>query len=221
MKVFVTTLIRRAHNSSFFYPAAHDSIYQLTWRDGGIDHYSPNGGDDRYADPVAFKYLAAQDVFLRGEWDYFLCAESDMIVPPDGLQRLADLNVDIAYGLYCWRESPKEWNAYVKLGVKEGHSITRYPETARDSWGKVIEVAGVGQGFTLIKRRVLETIAFRGRVGAGCDWNFAIDAQYHKFTQVCDLSVVCGHIHGSRVLYPDPTQPDLYRAEAHGILTSV
>lgn len=215
MRVLVVTPIKRAYGSSFLFPAAHESIYQLEWRYGGIDHYSPNGGDDKLSHPVADKYRAAQDVFLRGEWDYLLCAESDMIVPRDGLQRLADLNTDIAYGLYCWRESPKEWNAYLSLGVKEGKSITSNPDAARDAWGKVIETAGVGQGFTLIKRHVLETIEFRGRVGAGCDWNFAIDAQYHKFTQLCDLSVVCGHIHHTKVLYPDPTQPDLYRADVN------
>ena len=75
-------------------------------------------------------------------------------------------------------------------------------------------MAGVGQGCTLIKRYVIETQPFRWRVGMITDWLMAVDAQYNGFTQLCDLSVICGHINGQTVLYPDPNTDGLYRIDA-------
>lgn len=211
--VFIATLIRRANQRVFYYPKATESIYTQAWRKGTVTHYCPSGGDD-VDEPVTAKYIEARNVFLAGKWDYFMCAESDMILPTDAMQRLADLDTDIAYGVYVWRESPSEWSAYTYLDAMRGDSIAKSPHLAKDCFGKVIEVAGVGQGCTLIKRHVIEAQPFRGRKGAGCDWCFSIDAQYNGYRQLCDLSIVCGHIHRDRVLYPDPTNELMYRTEA-------
>lgn len=210
--LFIATLIKRANQRVFYYPQAMESIYCQEWRKGAITHYCPNGGDD-VDDPVAAKYAEAREVFLAGKWDYFMCAESDMILPLTATQRLADLDTDVAYGVYSWRHNPTKWNAYTFLDVEGGKSITAKPEVARECWGKVIEVAGVGKGCTLIKRHIIEAIPFRGRKGVASDHCFAIDLQYNGYTQLADLSVICGHINGNVVYYPDPTQPELYRTD--------
>lgn len=212
MNVFIATLIRRANERVFYFPQSIETIYRQQWRGGSVTHYCPSGGD-HVDEPVTAKYVDARAAFLAGSWNYFLCAESDMILPLDALQKLADLDTDIAYGVYCWRERPTDWSAYTSLTVDAGSSITKRPDTARECWGKVIEVAGVGQGCTLIKRHVIEAMPFRGRKGAGCDWCFSIDAQYNGYTQLADLSVICGHINKDTVLYPDITQPNLYRVD--------
>ncbi len=210
--VFIATLIRRAEQRVFYYPQAMETIFRQEWRSGSVTHYCPSGGDT-VDEPVTAKYSQAREVFLAGKWDYFMCAESDMLLPPNAAQRLADIDADIAYGVYCWRNRPTDWSAYTELTVTGGRSITKRPDVARECWGKVIEVAGVGQGCTLIKRHVIESLPFRGRKGVFADWCLSIDAQFNNFIQLADLSVICGHINGNTVLYPDPTQPELYRAD--------
>jgi hypothetical protein len=212
LNLFIATLIKRADQRVFYYPKAMESIYRQQWRGGTVTHYSPSGGDD-VDEPVAAKYEDARRVFLAGKWDYFMCAESDMILPPNAAQTLADLGTDVAYGLYCWRHRPSDWSAYTTLTYNFGESITRKPDVARECWGKVIEVAGVGQGCTVIGRHVVEHLPFHSRKGLYPDYCFAVDAQYNGYKQLADLSVICGHIERDTVLYPDITQPELYRVD--------
>jgi len=213
MNIFIVTPIQRANQRVFYYPQAMASIYALEWQGGTVTHYCPSGGDDGQPDSINRKYNEARDVFLAGKWDYFMCAEADMILPTNALEKLRRLDADIAYGLYVWRKAKHEWSAYRDLTVTSGVSISKTPDLARECWGKVIEVAGVGQGCTLIKRHVIEAQPFRWRQGMITDWLMSIDAQYNNFTQLCDLSVVCGHINGQMVLYPDPTTDGLFRID--------
>jgi hypothetical protein len=101
--------------------------------------------------------------------------------------------------------------------MEYGRSIRKDPEQAKAAWGKVIDVAGVGTGCTLIKREVLEQIEFRTdemHPDVHHDWVFAYDLQQKGFVQRCDMSVVCGHISMTpfpRILWPDPDAPRMYR----------
>ena len=71
-------------------------------------------------------------------------------------------------------------------------------------WGNVIDTTGVGLGCTLIRREVLEAIPFRVvDKWIANDWYFALDVAEKGFTQAHDCGVVCGHIDGYRVLWPD------------------
>lgn len=213
MNILIVTLIQRRPNGTpFLFPAALQSIYSLTWC-GKVDYYSPASVDG--VDPVTAKYNEARRVFLASNYDAMLCAESDMIVQASALERLAALDCDIAYGLYCFRPFPHEWSAFTDLTTHKGTAISTKPETARACFGQVIEVAGIGLGCTLIHRHVLEALEFRTAYGAACDWSLAIDAQQYGLKQLCDTSVVCGHIDrdGKTVYYPDPNAPGLYRVE--------
>lgn len=182
------------------------------------------GHDNPYEYPyenVAHNYNVAREVTLRLGLDAMLSIESDMIVPEDTVERLVAADADIAYGLYVWRHSRREWSAYTQLSALRGKSISQDPEAAKAAWGKVIDVAGVGQGCTLIRRNVLEEITFSLWPGTpqavSSDWMLAIDAQAHGFTQKCDLGVVCGHqtyTPWPQIIWPDPDEPDLYRIEA-------
>lgn len=182
------------------------------------------GHDNPYDYPyenVAHNYNVAREVVLRMGFDALLTIECDMIVPEDTVERLVATEADIAYGLYVWRHGRKEWSAYTHLSALKGTSISRDPEAARAAWGKVIDVKGVGQGCTLVRRNVLEKIKFSlwpGTPQAVCsDWMLALDAQAHGFTQRCDLGLVCGHqAHQPwpQIIWPDPDADDLYRIEA-------
>ena len=217
----VTPMMREPNGKARLYGRALQSVFNLEW-DGQIDHYMANGGDDysNGSGTVTRKYQEARDVFLAGSWEWLCCAEYDMIVPSDGLKRLAALDADIAYALYCFRhQSRKEWNAYTELTVTHGKSISKDANAARQAWGNVIPVAGVGQGFTLFQRHVIEAVPFRYWKGVSSDWAMAYDAQRVGLTQVCDTSVVCGHMTltpSPQVLWPDVNEEKLYRTEFIG-----
>jgi len=157
---------------------------------------------------------------LAGDYDALLCVESDMIIPPDTLTRLAACKSDVAYGLYVFRHTKHAWSAYETMEETSGRSISEDAIRARAKWGSVIDVAGVGLGCTLIKRTVLEHVPFRLSADApdktSCDWTFALDCHDYGFTQRCDLGVVCGHITYKPyplIVWPDIDAPKLYRRE--------
>lgn len=214
MKILVCTAIQRdANQRPFYFPRAIESILSLRWNEQ-LDHYLPSGDDDTPDNPLTRKYRAARWLALDNSYDALFLCESDMIIPPDALERLAALNTPIAYGLYAFRHGKQEWSAYTRLDEHGAQSISADPKQACSQFGRVMEVAGVGHGCALIRRPVLECFDFRNRVGTYPDWAFAIDAQYYGFKQVCDLGVVCGHINrDGSVLWPDPDADHLVRVE--------
>jgi len=186
------------------------------WFSKGDNPYFDNNGRHN----IAHNYAKARQWVLDNGYDYLFCVEADMIIPPDALTKLLDLcetgGADVAYGLYCFRNT-STWSAWTILTMTYGRSIRKDPELAKANWGKVMDVAGVGTGCTLIKREVLERLEFHTDEeypDVHHDWVFAYDLQQAGFKQKCDLSVVCGHISMTplpRVIWPDPDAPRMYR----------
>jgi hypothetical protein len=201
-----------------------------------------NPADTPYEN-VTRQHNKARAMALAGEYDALLSIEADMIVPADTIDRLLATGADIAYGLYVWRHQKKRWSAYTELTLWGGTSVSLdyTGQDAREAHGRVIDVAGLGMGCTLIKRNVLQTTPFRLYEGTPGDWLIdhygkemarvnvnpyrprrgmlcddyllALDAQHYGFTQRCDLGLICGHINGSVALWPDPAVKDLVRIE--------
>lgn len=170
-------------------------------------------------DVVIRKYVNAQKIFLAGDWDCMVCLEDDIVLPKDGLARLIstiDSGVDVAYGLYCWRRGAAKWSAYYSLDGQAGKSFSSDPSMAAKYWDQEAPVAGVGLGFTAIRRKVLEAIPFTRRGPASNDWYFALDAQKIGYTQVCNLAVRCGHFSftpSPRIIYPDINAENFVRID--------
>lgn len=183
------------------YGKALQSIMRLEW-DGRLDITIVKGDDvqtprDKQArfEAVARKYEHGRQLALAGDYDAMLCIEDDMIVPADTVQRLAAVDADVAYGLYCWRNSGwHKWNAYTELSSDHGTSLSDDRQAAQAAWGQVVTVDGIGQGCTFVHRRVLETITFHTYLKACSDWGLALDCKRLGFRQKCDLGVVCGHM---------------------------
>lgn len=221
------------------YGRALQSILRLEWPgrldvlfDKGNDAPVDAGRQCRF-EYVTAKYNHGRDLVLNSDYQAMFCVEDDMIIPPDALLKLWDTGSDIAYGLYCWRsQSFHKWSAYTQLNTDYGKSLSDDPKLARQLWGQVVEVQGIGNGCTLIRRHVLEAFSFRKHNVACCDWGLALDAQAAGFRQVCDLSVVCGHmtcendqstfpiqygVQGApRIIWPDPDEEKIgrmYRVE--------
>lgn len=187
---------------------------------------APTEGTDP-RDAIAAQYNEARRLVLEGGYDALLTVECDMLPPPNAIRRLRNCHADIAYGLYVLRRPPWEWNAYSVMEGMAAWPLSRVPERAAQEWGEVVDVDGIGLGCTLIQRKVLEAIRFRadGLIHADGnrsynDWYFAQDALAAGFTQRCDTSVICGHIHPQdeqgkdrpSVIWPTG-EPPFYRFE--------
>jgi hypothetical protein len=182
------------------------------WFSKGDNPYFDNNGRHN----IAHNYNKARDFVLNNNYDYLLTVESDMVIPSNALTKLLEADTDVAYGLYCFKNT-STWSAWTSLDMDGGRSIRKDPGYAKASWGKVIDVVGLGMGCTLIRRNVLEALPFRtdeNHATVHNDWVFAWDLQQNGFKQKCDLSVVCGHISMTplpRIIWPDPDEPRLYR----------
>lgn len=202
------------------------SAFLQKW-DGPLDFMFLSGGDsDDGYQAVTDKYNRARDQALFGGYDYLFCVEADMIIPPDALHKLIHIGADVAYGLYCFRHGKATglWNTYPIVEPGRGSSLSVMDkDEARACWGELAIVAGVGLGCTLISRKVLEAITFHHALGSDtrtipvhCDWCLSEDCQKLGFTQVMDLSVVCGHILDTEpraVVWPDVNAEDLFRID--------
>ena len=215
MKVLVATPVMRGE----LYKRAWLSWYAMDW-DGQIDYYQMIGGDH---DPLPYdnvtrKYNDARRVLLAGDYDALMTIESDTVVPRDALKRLVAVGADVTYGLYAFRHGFPYWSAFTLVRADKGMPINHSPELAKEAWGKVIDVEGVGNGCTLIQRHVMEAVEFNWSLGefGCCDWHLSLDCQRLGFTQKCDMGLICGHIATDpvyRIIWPDVNANGMYRTE--------
>lgn len=212
----VTRLVRYPGETTSLYWDALGTIFRQEW-DGQLDHFLQNGGDDPQArnECCTRKASEAREYALNNGYDAILFADHDMLLPQDALRRLWATGAPIAYGLYVLRHARDgyRWSAAVSVEERSWQSLTDWPALARDAWGKVLPVAGMGFGCTLIRREVLKALPMRWYEHAAVDWALALDAQQLHYAQVCDLGVICGHRSENRIYWPDINQPDFYRVE--------
>jgi hypothetical protein len=184
-----------------------------------VEYQHDQPSKDGYTN-VTHNYELARQHFLTTDCDMFLAIEDDIIVPPHAILALADMNVDVAMGVYCLRQLPNHrWNAFVTVSDSEGLSITednvhRATKLAKNQ--EIAEVAGVGLGCTLIQRHVLQNLKFEKRGGASNDWYFSIDCQANGYGQFANFGVMCGHVMTKStryIVYPDYMGDNLHRKE--------
>ena len=192
-----------------------DGIFALEWPGqadivfGKQDREYPRRDQNMANRNIRDKYNHARDIVLNDDYEALFTVEADIIPPPFALNRLIQVDADIAYGLYVSRHGKHPWLTLSKVTeqVRGSKGIGETWNERDKMWGNVIETAGVGLGCTLIRREVLEAIPFRVKnEDIANDWYFAIDAKDRNFTQKHDCGVVCGHIDGYRTLWPDISQ---------------
>jgi len=214
MRVLIAVPAKR----DMLYQRARDSILDLRWSDRSqVDTIFLVDGDNdiRWAN-LCRKLKKARTLALEGGYDALLTVESDIIVPEDALETLAAVEADVVYGLFVLRFPPYHWNVATRMRPRgEVHFLSANPQAAGAAWGKVIPCEGHGQGICLIRTRVLEAIEFRNPHPdlRAQDWYFSFDCQRLGFSQMADLAVVCGHIDGEVIYWPDPNCQRLYRLE--------
>ena len=151
------------------------------------------------------QYARGRETFLRGPYDALLVVESDIIVPPDALARLAALDCDVAYGVYVFRnKTSRVVNVFERYPDSGGKPARNAGEslTVRGLWAEaqqrgVVPCSGGGLGIILIKRHVLEAVPFErptppdGRTFCDTPWTQAVYQAGYKMLD--DTAVLCGH----------------------------
>lgn len=202
------------------YPATKAAIDALEF-DGeiAIDFF---GGDDPALDPrdnLTHKHNQMRQRVLDDGYDALLTIEADMIVPPDALAKLASVEADVVYGVYCSRAHPMVLT-FPTIDGYRGRSISADTQEYRGKFGGIIPCEGVGFGCTLIRRHVLEAVEFRRDVSTAMrrkfadDWTFALDVKAAGFESAAHLGVLCGHIQRDGVVrWVDADAPTFMRLE--------
>lgn len=194
MKIFVFTPIYRLEPETVRALLALENAGPLTLHLQRDNPY-PDGREN-----ITHQYQAGRRAFLAGDYDAMLVVESDIIPPPDTIQRLAELKADVAYGHYVFRTTPisNVYERYPGQPRNEGESLSIAPKKYKKAMqaGKVA-CSGAGLGCALIQRAVLERFDFRHVAGDGgfCDTWFNRDVLRAGLIQRADMNLMCGHKH--------------------------
>lgn len=159
-----------------------------------ISDHNPYAGDRNMANVLA-QYQRARQMALAGGYDGLLTVEHDMRIPPHAAQTLWDTQADVVYGVYVLRHGTRVLSAWrYENEMAMGMSLSLYPDDlARAQQRKIVRVSGVGFGCTLIHRRILESVPFRGADNSGPDMPFAGDCLRQGVLSVARFDVFCGH----------------------------
>jgi hypothetical protein len=190
------------------------AVAGLEWH-GTLDTlYMYTGDDTAHYSDLATKLNQAARVAMMNGYEALCVVEYDMIVPADALAKLAAVDADIVYGVYCARASTShQWLVAKELTATAAKWMPKADLIA--GWGGVIESAGIGTGCTLIKRDALNGIIFESGQFAS-DWYLAVEAKRLGYRQAHHLGVVCGHILDDvSAVWPDPEQASMYRIDGY------
>lgn len=189
-------------------PETVEAILSLRWIHGPVEwNFQWDNPHDDGRLNILHQYQVGRERFLAGDGEALMIVESDIIPPPEAIESLAALQVDCAYGVYRFRVSNvvNVFERYPGQPRNEGESLSLHPTKLRRAIqsGRVA-CSGGGLGCVLVRRRVLEKIPFRleGQTGH-CDGFFNRDVMRTGFTQMADMSVICGHKNeAGEILWP-------------------
>jgi glycosyltransferase involved in cell wall biosynthesis len=189
---------------------AIDSFYRLidppdcdVERVIGLDN--PYGLEGKHKNTL-HQYQQAQKRVIDEGFDALVTFEHDMIVPNDGLLKLWETDAQVVYGVYVLRHNAHCINAFFHvtgnptLSKSMTYKKRDYKLAKKKGWAKV---SGLGMGFTLFRRDVLERFPFKAtELSYPPDWMFAVEATRAGVKQIARFDVECGHIDGKIVLWP-------------------
>ncbi len=147
---------------------------------------------------IAHSRNIIRDKVLSEGYDYFLSLESDVIPPPDLIERMLAANVPAITGVYFTiytvngepKMRPLVWKAH---DDKQMTFMNEEVKAARGKKREVVPVKASGLGCMLIHRSVLEKIKFRATTESFDDMPFCQDLEKNGFTLYADLTLICKH----------------------------
>ena len=154
---------------------------------------------------------------IENGYDNVLWLDSDMLFPPDTLQRLESNNVDMVTGLYVRRHEPVVPVIYDTIEEpmrnpdgKLTKNVSPYTNYPRNSF---FPIDGCGFGCVLTSVKLLRDVwdkfgpAFSPYPWAGEDLSFCYRANQLGYQIYCDSTISCGHI-GTYVYTEDSLKGD-------------
>lgn len=167
-------------------------------REAGFDLFTSNGLPTRTAGSVRGDYSFAHlanlrnilvERFLQTDNDYLFSVDTDILVPPDGLQRLLNHRRPICSMLLCNEDGPRGQRAH---NIMQRDDMGVYRHLLKWAPGTLIRVDLTGAVY-LIHRSVLEAGVRYAAFPSGEDIPFCLDAQRRGFTLWCDTSLTPVH----------------------------
>ena len=141
---------------------------------------------------------------VDGEFDFILWLDSDMVFPPNTLERMVKTldehpEIDILNALYFRRGTPFSPVAYDRLEINDRGECDY--EDMKDVPTELSEIAGCGFGCVLMRTDCLLDLAAKfgavwftpmGNVGEDC--SFCIRARNEGYKIYCDPTIKIGHM---------------------------
>lgn len=193
-RVFVFTPVYRLE------PETVQALFALQWEGPITWHLQRDNPFEDSRENITHQYQEGRKAFLAGGYNLMLVVESDIIPPPDAIQRLAALNADVAYGHYVFRQVKHQvsniFERYPGSPRNEGESLSVWPQKYRAAMAAgVVTCSGAGLGCVLIRRHVLERFDFHHPAADGghCDTWFNRDVMHAGMLQMADMHLFCGH----------------------------
>lgn len=146
-----------------------------------------------------------REVVLRGVYSHLLFLDQDVILPPDGLERLLKHQLSVVTGIYLKDVEDVSYAMVVldKPNREPGEIlVTPYFDLPTED---LFEVAGAGFGCLLITREVCEQISFRYEEKRGGDICFSADVKQAGYRMYCDSTLICPHRYITRDFTQNPT----------------
>lgn len=147
-----------------------------------------------------------RELVFKGDYDYFLSLEQDVIPPPDIIQRLLAHKKEVVAGLYFVNKE-KNTNGvitveprplvYVEVPDMDPDKMYYLNKDFAQNSNQLIEAYATGLGCILISKEVLSKIPFRYEPEVDCydDVFFAKDLKEKGIKLFVDLSIKCEHLH--------------------------
>lgn len=128
-------------------------------------------------------------------FSHVMFIDSDMQFPPEGIEKLINLNKDVVGGLYYRRQPPH----YPTINELENDKIVVPKKFDRE---KMFKVWSVATGFMLIKTQVLKKLdppwfyfgKYKGKTEMGEDVYFCRKVNDKGFEVWCDPTIPLGHV---------------------------
>lgn len=142
------------------------------------------------------------DYTIKGNYDYVLTVDSDMVLPSSALTSLLDRNKGIVSGVYLKKELDKKIPEMYGGEVVDENGQTDYNWIISQQ-GNVVPIYTCGFGCVLIKREVLEKIgypwfeyhtSYEFKDSISEDTDFCLKALDKGYKIYLDTNVLCEHI---------------------------
>jgi hypothetical protein len=162
------------------------------------------------------------DYAVKGNYDYLLMMDSDVIPPKEIIQELLLCNKDIVSGMYYnyftvdgkTEYLPVVWTALTEMEFKNIQQKIQLPDFIKSpedlrahlteeeaNSNQLIEVIIPSAGCMLISKKVFEKIRYgvldtanQGGVKTTDDIYFSLEARKHGFKAYCNTKVKCRHL---------------------------